>query len=122
MLHELKIFQKTYDLIIYLHPVVNKFPKAEKFVLGQRIENTALNVLEGIIAANQETDKEEILKKTGVELEKLRMFIRLAKDLKFISIGQYEHTSLMVNEIGKMLGGLMKKFTPISQSSLLDRG
>jgi len=98
--------------------LVNKFPKAEKFVLGQRIENTSLNVLEGIIIANQETNKEEALKKTAVELEKLRIFIRLAKDLKFISIGQYEQVSMQINEIGKMLGGLMKKFTSTSQSSL----
>lgn len=118
MLHELKIFQKTYDLILYLYPVVNKFPKSEKFVLGQRIENTALNVLEGIIVANQEVDKEDRLKKTSVELEKLRIFIRLAKDLKFIGFKQYGHVSKMVNEIGKMLGGMIKKFTSISQSSL----
>ena len=110
-----------YDPIIYLYPMVNKFPKAEKFVLGQRIENTAINVLEGLIIANQELNKESALKKTAVELEKMRIFIRLAKDLKFISIGQYEQVSMQINEIGKMLGGLMKKFIPASQSSLGQR-
>jgi hypothetical protein len=58
---------------------VNKFPKSEKFVLEQRIENTALNVLEGIIIANQELEKKSALKKTSVELEKLRMFIQRVK-------------------------------------------
>ena len=58
---------------------MNKFPKSEKFVLEQRIENTALNVLEGIIIANQELEKKSALKKTSVELEKLRMFIQRVK-------------------------------------------
>jgi four helix bundle protein len=108
MLHELTIFQKTYDLILYLYPLVNKFPKSQRFVLGQRIENTALGTLEGIIVANNEFNKEEALKKTSVELEKLRIFIRLAKDLRFIGFKQYEHVSGIINEIGKMLGGWIK--------------
>ena len=108
MLRDLTIFQKTYELIQYLYPMVNKFPKNQRFVLGQRIENSALGVLEGIIVANNELDKEEALKKTSVELEKLRIFMRLAKDLKFVSFKQYEYVSGLINEIGKMLGGWIK--------------
>jgi len=41
-------------------------------------------------------------------LDKLRILIRLSKDLHFISIRQYEFVANKVNEIGKMLGGWMK--------------
>ena len=34
--------------------------------------------------------------------------LRLSKDLKYISIKQYEHASKLVIEIGKMNGGWMK--------------
>ncbi|MFH0831863.1 MAG: diversity-generating retroelement protein Avd [archaeon] len=111
MLHELAIFQKTYDLMQYLYPLVNKFPKSQRFVIGQRIENSALGILEGIIEANQSINKEGALKKTSVELEKLRIFIRLAKDLRFMSFKQYEYVSTLINEVGKMLGGWIKKFS-----------
>ena len=110
MLRDLHIFQKMYDFILWLYPCVKKFPKSEKYVLGERIEKTALNVMEGIIASNCEFDKKETLKKTSVELEKLRIFIRLAKDQKLMNFKQYETASRMVNEIGKILGGLIKKF------------
>lgn len=110
MLKDMQIFQKMYEFILWLYLVVKKFPKNEKYVLGERIEKTALNVMEGIITSNCEFDKKETLKKTNVELEKLRIFIRLAKDQRLMNFKKYELASKMINEIGKMLGGLIKKF------------
>jgi len=108
MFQDLIIFEKIYELILWLYPTVNKFPKSQRFVLGQRIEDTILEILEGIIEANQERDKTIYLKRTSVELDKLRILIRLSKDLKFISIRQYQFVSEKINEIGKMLGGWIK--------------
>lgn len=104
----LPIFEKTYELILWLYPAVNKFPKSQRFVLGQQIENTALNILKGIIQANAERAKLPYLKQVSVELDKLRIIIRLAKDMKFFSVRQYEFSAGKINEIGKMLGGWIK--------------
>ena len=111
MLKDLEIFKEMYEFMLWLYPTVKKFPKSEKYVMGERIETTALNVMEGIIASNCQFEKKQTLKKTSVELEKLRIFMRLAKDLKLMSFRKYEIASKMINEIGKMLGGLIKKFT-----------
>jgi four helix bundle protein len=108
MYKNLAIFEKIYELIIWLYPTVNKFPKSQRFVLGQHIENTILKLLEGIIEANQEVNKLVYLKKISVELDELRILIRLSKDLRFISIKQYSFVAEKINEIGKMLGGWIK--------------
>ncbi|MCX6740881.1 MAG: four helix bundle protein, partial [Candidatus Parcubacteria bacterium] len=79
MLQDLVIFQKTYDFILWLYPAVNKFPKSQRFVLGQQIENRAIQVLKDIIVANQEMNKATALKKTSVDLDELRILIRLSK-------------------------------------------
>lgn len=109
MLEDLKLYHKTYEYIKWLHGLLNKFPKSEKYTLAQRIENTALNVLEGIIQSNNEFDKTKTLEKTIVELDKLRVFYRLAKDLGFMSFDQYEYGSKLIDEMGRMLGGWYKK-------------
>ena len=57
MINNLAIFEKTYELILWLYQTVNKFPKSQRFVLGQRVENAALEFLEKIIAANQSRQK-----------------------------------------------------------------
>jgi four helix bundle protein len=110
MLQDLIIFQKTYDLILWLYPAVNKFPKSQRFILGQQIENTILEILKGIIEANVECQKIVYLKKISVELDKLRILIRLSKDLRFINIRQYGFAADKINEIGKMLGGWMNSY------------
>lgn len=108
MTSELAILEKTYELILWLYPAVNKFPKSQRFVLGQRVESAMLEILEKIIAANSSRYKLPYLKKISVELDTLRILMRLSKDLHFISIRQYEFAAVKINEIGKMLGGWMK--------------
>ncbi len=44
---ELPIIQKTYDLILWYVPWLNKFPRDQKFILGDRIQNTLYTILEG---------------------------------------------------------------------------
>jgi len=52
MLEQLTIFEKTYQLVLWLYPTIQKFPKSQRFVLGQQIENVSLDVLRGIIRAS----------------------------------------------------------------------
>lgn len=111
MLDDLIIFQKVYDLILWLYPIINKFPKKQRFVLGQQIQNELIEILKGIIEANQEIHKSGILKRISINLDKLRILIRLGKDLHFISIKQYQTAAEKINEIGRLLSGWMRKFS-----------
>lgn len=110
MLQDLVIFQKTYDLILWMYPLINKFPKKQRFVLGQQLENILLDILKGIIQANQERNKLEALKQTSINLDEFRILYRLAKDLEFMSIRQYQFGAEKVNEVGKILGGWMNSY------------
>ena len=108
MFQNLPIFEKTYELILWLYPLINKFPKSQRFVLGQQIEIAVLEIMKSIIYANQEKCKTPILSKISVDLDILRILIRLSHDLKFIGIRQYRFAAERINEIGKMLGGWLK--------------
>ena len=108
MLKNLKILEKQYDLILWMFPLINKFPQKQRFVLGQQLQSSMLEILKDIIQANHERDKSVTLRQISVELDKFRYLYRLAKDLKFISVKQYQFGAEKINEIGKMLGGWMK--------------
>ena len=109
-MEDLQILQKTYDMILYSQSPLNQFPKFEKHVLTAEIRKTMNNLLSLIITANKKYYKKTTLQEIDVELEKLRTFIRLSKDLKYIDIRKYETWSRYLTEIGKMLGGWIKSF------------
>jgi four helix bundle protein len=111
MIEDLIIYQKTYDFMLWLHPVVNKFPKSERFVLGQQIENKTIDFIRLMIIANTEREKSSVLQRSSVELDELRILIRLAKDLHFINIKQYGVAAEKLNEIGRLLSGWITKFS-----------
>lgn len=108
MYKELIIFEKMYELNLWLFPMVSKFPKAERFVLGQQIESVALRITMGIMHANSEKIKIPRLRQVSVELDMLRVLIRLAHDLRFMTTKQYGHASERITEVGRLLGGWMK--------------
>lgn len=105
---KLEIYQKFYDLILYMYPVVKRMPKSERHTLSQHIRNSLIDIAKMIVEANKRKNKLPILYQIDIELEKLRMLIRLAKDLEFISIRRYGIIADKCNEIGRMLGGWIK--------------
>ncbi|MDD3292781.1 MAG: diversity-generating retroelement protein Avd [Candidatus Pacebacteria bacterium] len=108
--NDLVVFQKAYDLALWLHPVVGRFPKNQRFVLGEQIENEMINILTEMIEANKESGMKrgEKLKQISIDLDKLMVLFRMAKDLKFINIKRYGFFAEKTVEIGNLLGGWQK--------------
>ena len=52
MSEEMMIFTRTYDFVSWLLPLAEKFPRSQRFVVTQRLQNAALNFQELIIEAN----------------------------------------------------------------------
>ena len=63
-----KIVTKAYDVTSWLLQQVNTFPRAYRFVLGDRIANTALDILEGLVEASHLRDKRAILHAVNLKL------------------------------------------------------
>lgn len=100
------LFIKTYDLLKYLMPVTQKFPRSQRFVLAKRIEDAALDFYECLLEARKVdiVTRRDVLRRADVELEKLRLHLRLSMELQYLKFPQYEHVSGYVVEIGRMLG------------------
>lgn len=94
--------------MLWVYTVVNKFPKKQRFVLGQEIEKTAIKFLKLIIKANYSREKASLLSEASIEINLFLILIRFSKDLHFLSKRQYEFTASQINEISKMLGGWLK--------------
>ena len=96
------LFQKTYDLVKWVYPTVNKFPRKQRLILSQRIEVTSIRILELVIDLGVR-DTEANRRKIIYEVQKLQILFRLCKDLSYLSFRKYEYASSLLNEISGIL-------------------
>ncbi len=105
---ELSIIQKTYDLIKYYVPIIERFPKVHKFTVGDRIINQLYDLLEGLIKAKYANNKLNLLIHLNVQLDILRHQTRLLLDFQLIALKRYHYISQQIDSIGIELGGWIK--------------
>jgi four helix bundle protein len=105
------IFPKTYDLLTWLIPHTLNFPRSQRFVVTKRLQDALLDFQEHIIEANRASGAARVtlLRQADADLDKVRLYLRLAARWEWLDEGQYRHVSLMIQELGKMLGGWIKK-------------
>ena len=87
----------------------DKFPQKARFTYTDRLVNLALSVVEDFIEARYSRNKIPILDAANMKLEKIRIFIRICYEQRYLSREQYEHAAMSINEVGKMLGGWRKE-------------
>jgi 23S rRNA-intervening sequence protein len=106
---ELPIIQKTYDLIAWYVPILNKLSRDHKFALGDRIISGLYDLLEGLLRARFAKEKRDRLSDLNTSLDILRYQTRLLHDFKQINTQRYEHVSQRFSQIGSDLGGWIKQ-------------
>ena len=108
-MEEIPIIQKTYDLIKWYVPILNRLPKNHKFLLGDRMISGLYDFLEELIKARFEKDKLARLQALNSHLAILRYQTRLLLDFQQIELRRFEYASKLINEIGTELGGWIKQ-------------
>ncbi len=104
---EMPIFIRTFDLLAWLLPATNHFPRTVRHSFTQRLLDAAFDLSETLHEANLRhgANRKERLQKADEALDKLRHYLRLAARMSWLKPGQYEHAAAMVAEIGRLLGG-----------------
>ena len=108
------IFTRTFDFLTWLLPATNHFPRAHRFSFTQRLLDAAFTFYEHIETANYRRGQERVahLRLADEELDKVRIYLRLATKWGWLSGKQYQHVAKMVTEIGRLLGGWKKNPQP----------
>jgi len=97
-----------YQFLLWLGPTLEKFPKGQKFTLGDRIQNLALDVLEALIEATYTREHAQHLRRANLGIEKLRFLLRLATDFKVLDRRRYEFAARTLDETGRSVGAWTK--------------
>jgi Sulfatase-modifying factor enzyme 1 len=97
-----------YQFLLWLVPTVDRFPKSQKFVFGDRVLSLALDVLEFLVEAAFTRDRKSHLARANLGIDKLRFLIRMSADFRYLDRRRYEHAARSLDEIGRLIGGWSK--------------
>lgn len=105
---DLLIQQKIYDMILYAYPALEQMPKSQKFSLAQDMKHCMNEIMRLTITANKKYTKRTTLQQLDVEVAALKVYLRIAYDLRYLPPKKYEVWSGLLVEIGKMVGGWIR--------------
>jgi hypothetical protein len=103
--YDLPVYRDTYRLILKIFECTKDFSKEYKYTLGQDMKRDALQLVRTIYRANKATHKREHLEAFLDDFELLKLEIRLATDLKILSVKKQAELSLLMSSIGKQITG-----------------
>ncbi|ADC49379.1 hypothetical protein BpOF4_06605 [Alkalihalophilus pseudofirmus OF4] len=111
-INKLVVFQKAHVLVLEIYKITRHFPREEQYGLMSQMKRAAVsipsNIAEGRARGSTKEYKRFLLIARG-SLEELKYQIYLSKDLKFINQAQYEELITKVDQVGRMLNGLVRK-------------
>ncbi len=109
-MQDLPVIQKTYDLIKWYVPILNRLPRDHKFVLGERMVSSLYSLLEGLILAKYSPDnKLARLELLNGRLDLLRHQTRLLLEFELMAARRYQYAGQLIDAVGSDLGGWIKQ-------------
>jgi len=105
---QLPIYNKSYQLIRFLHERVRSFPKEYKYTIGEEILRLSWRCVDLVIEANVLPNNKKYLKisELSCSFDQLKIRLRLAQEIGLMSIKQFTHICIyFLKEIGEMIGG-----------------
>jgi hypothetical protein len=96
-----------HDLLAWVIPQLDKFPRQRRFTLGDRIESGLLHVLERLIEAAYSSGqvKSAALRSANLRLDVVRHLWCLGHTLQVLPRRQYGYGAGLMEDLGRQIGG-----------------
>ena len=105
----LPIYKKMFDFTVYIEKVVKNFSRYNKYALGTELRLLCYECIDTIILANSVKNRKEILIKLRILLEKIKIRLIIAKELKaFNNKNSFFYALNSIVEISKQNEGWIK--------------
>ena len=112
---DLKVYERSYKAALSVYKVTETFPETEKYGITNQIRRASLsiplNIAEGFAKRESQQEFKRFLLMAIGSSNEVSVLINFAKDLKMLTVEQYEAARAEYEEIGKMLSGLIKTVT-----------
>lgn len=102
--NNLPLYKETYELLLLTFEIIKNFERQYKYTLWDKIKNEIIDLISTIYRANSSSEMRITnIRKAREQIEVLKLYFRLSKDLKIISIHIFASLSLKWESISKQL-------------------
>lgn len=101
----LPLYKSVYSLSLIIFNVSKNLNKEYKYTIGENLKNNIITMLSYVAIAINSDNKLKYLKKCRKKIEKIRIIVRLLKDLKQISVNNFIEINEKIENISKQITG-----------------
>ena len=108
---DLEVFRKAHQLALKIYMLTGKFPDSEKFGLVSQMRRAASSINSNLMEGSHRNNSREYRQFAGVSrgsIGELKYQVLLSKDLGFLDVNDYNTLKDELDEISRMLAGLIK--------------
>jgi len=110
----LEVFKKSHKLVLDVYRITKEFPTGEKFGLITQMRRASTSIPANLIEGSERAGRLEYRRFVSIakgSAGELKYYFLLAKDLGYISVEDYLPFRDQLDEVGKMLSGLVKSLS-----------
>ena len=104
----LPVYKDSYDLLLNIYIFSVDMTREYKYTLGDNLKTETVSMITNIYRANSSQSKKELLQSARENLEVVRLYLRLIKDLKQISLDKFIALNEQIESISKQLSAWQK--------------
>ena len=118
---DLMVWQRSMDLVERIYEISAAFPRDERFGLTAQIRRAAVSVPSNIGEGSRRKRRKAFLNHLAIALgsqAEVEVRLEIAQRLRFVKMADYKQTQIAVEEIGRMLNGLIVSLQPDGDAEL----
>jgi four helix bundle protein len=115
---ELRVWEKSIDLVASIYEATDKFDKSEKYILTQQLRRAAISVASNIAEGSQRGSSLDFIRFLNMSrgsVAEIETQLIIASRLKYIEVKELQKLEKELKEIGVMLNGLIKSLNVATQ-------
>ena len=104
----LPVYKESYDLLLEIFKAVKDFQREYKFTIGESLKTEAVEMIKHIYRANSSYRKKRYILLAQENIETIRLFFRVLKDLRQIDLKRFVRVNERIECVAKQLSGWLK--------------
>jgi hypothetical protein len=105
---QLPVYQASYDLLVSIFDFSRNFTREYKYTIGEKLKSETVDLITHIYRANSRPEKGPVIQQARENVEVIRLYMRLLRDLQQVSIRQFVDINEKIEDVSRQLTGWQK--------------